>query len=214
VKLASLKLQDAGSKVAASGAETAPELTAAKALIEEATSTLDKFDEANRITGEDLQAVQAKVDQAKDLVAKAGGSGDVEKSIASAEEAIASAMAATKKDDMANLAADAASAASDGARRLEKTVSSKGASGRNLTKVTSNVAEAEKALGAVALVEVYGDGAKDADINAANATVGSALKALDEEIKAADGDLAAELKEVKATMEKAAVSLEKRTSFK
>jgi chromosome segregation ATPase len=215
VKLASLKLQDAGTKVVASGvhvSETAHELTAAKALIEEAKSSLDKFNEANRISEADLQAVQAKVNEAKELVGRAGGSRDVEESIARAEEALASAMTATKKESMANLAADAATAASDGARAMKKTASSTG--GRNLTKVTSNVSEAEKALGAVALKEVYGDGANAKDLKAANATVDFALKALDEEIKVADGDLAAELKEVKSNMEKAAINLVKRTSFK
>ncbi len=215
MKLASLKLQDAGAKVVASGEEPAPELTAAKALIEEAKSTLDKFDgEANRITAADLQAIQSKVDQAKALVIEAGGSQDIEERIAAAEEALAGAMTATKTADMANLVAGAAASASDGARRLEKAVSSKGAGGRDLTKVTSNVSEAEKALGTVALNEVYGNGANDDELKAANTTVDSALKALDEEIKGADGELATELKEVKATLEKAAVSLEKRASFK
>lgn len=194
--------------------ETAPELTAAKALIEEAKFSLDKFDEANRISEDDLKAVQAKVNQAKELVAKAGGSRDVEESIARAEEALASAMTATKKDEMANLAADAATAAADGARSLKKTVSGNGASGRNLTKVTSNVSEAEKALGAVAFVDVYGEGANSKELTAANAIVDSALKALDEEIQVADGDLAAELKDVKLNIEKAAINLEKRASFK
>ena len=38
----------------------------------EAKSTLDKFDEDNRISETDLQAVQVKVNEAKELVAKAG----------------------------------------------------------------------------------------------------------------------------------------------
>lgn len=183
-------------------------------MIQEAKVFLDTFDEANRISEADLQAVQAKINKAKGLVSKAGGSRDIEASIASAEEAIAGAMVATKKDEMANLAADAATAASAGARRLEKTVSSTGASGRNLTKVTSNVSEAEEALGVIALNEVYGDGATAEDLKAANSNVGSALKALDEEIKVADGDLAAELQEVQSNIKKAAINLEKKTSFK
>ncbi|KAH7621549.1 hypothetical protein NADE_006810 [Nannochloris sp. 'desiccata'] len=118
-------------------------------------------------------------------------------------------MAATKKDGLSSLAADAATAASDGARRLEKTVPS----GRNLAKVTSNVSEAEKALGSIALNEVYDDGADSKEIVGASDKVNSALKALDEEISAVDGELAEELKEVKLNMEEAAINLEKRNSF-
>ncbi|KAG7668484.1 hypothetical protein KSW81_005251 [Nannochloris sp. 'desiccata'] len=132
-----------------------------------------------------------------------------EESIAHAEEAIAGDMAATKKDGLSSLAADAATAASDGARRLEKTVPS----GRNLAKVTSNVSEAEKALGSIALNEVYDDGADSKEIVGASDKVNSALKALDEEISAVDGELAEELKEVKLNMEEAAINLEKRNSF-
>lgn len=61
----------------ASGGKTALELTAAKALIDEAKSTLDQFDESNRISETDLQDLQRKVDQAKELVAKADGNHDV-----------------------------------------------------------------------------------------------------------------------------------------
>ncbi|KAH7621550.1 hypothetical protein Ndes2526B_g03885 [Nannochloris sp. 'desiccata'] len=78
LKLASLNLQDAGSQIeVASGGKTALELTAAKALIDEAKSTLDQFDESNRISETDLQDLQRKVDQAKELVAKADGNHDV-----------------------------------------------------------------------------------------------------------------------------------------
>ena len=180
----------------------------------EAKSTLDKFDEDNRISETDLQAVQVKVNEAKELVAKAGGSCELEESIARAQEALTGAMTATKKEEMSVLSANAANAASEGARRLEKTVSNKGASGRSLTKVTSKVAEAQKALGTVALNEVYGDGTNAEQLSAASVHVDSALQALDQEIKEADGDLATELKEVKTTIEKAAINLEKRTSFK
>ncbi|KAL4514789.1 hypothetical protein Ndes2526B_g03884 [Nannochloris sp. 'desiccata'] len=92
---------------------------------------------------------------------------------------------------------------------LKKTVPS----GRNLAKVTSNVSEAEKALGSIALNEVYDDGADSKEIVGASDKVNSALKALDEEISAVDGELAEELKEVKLNMEEAAINLEKRNSF-